>query len=135
MTNKIIGFDFKLNEKMAEKGITQADLCRLTGLASSMISHYCAGQRIPSIPVAIKIAEALDVTVDYLVHGEASPMNEIPSGTLTIAEETIPYSTTLTPKHDNSEETMTIKFRQLNGAGQAKVVSYIEDLLSSRKYK
>jgi len=70
MKNEISGFAKRLTEKMAEQNLSQADLCRLTGLTTSMISHYCAGQRVPAISAAIKIAKALKTTVEYLATGE-----------------------------------------------------------------
>jgi transcriptional regulator with XRE-family HTH domain len=65
VSDQIVGFNIRLLKKMAERDITQAELCRLTGLASSMVSHYCNGQRIPSVPAALKIAKVLYTTVEY----------------------------------------------------------------------
>ena len=36
MQDELAGFDLRLIEKMTERGMTQADLCRHTGLASSL---------------------------------------------------------------------------------------------------
>ena len=55
-----------LNKIMGEKGINQARLCKLSGIASSAMSHYVRGETEPSFTKAIKIARALDVSVDEL---------------------------------------------------------------------
>jgi len=69
------------------------------------------------MPAAIKIAKALNTTVDYLANGTS----------YLVSESEIPYS----PKKANFDSL----FNLLNQDGQDKVISYIEDLLSSGKYK
>jgi transcriptional regulator with XRE-family HTH domain len=95
MKNEIPGFAKRLTEKMAEHNLSQADLRRLTGLTTSMISHYCAGQRVPAIPAAIKIAKALNTTVEYLATGE-NTSNRYTSArqepTLLVSENEAPYT-------------------------------------------
>jgi len=70
MSDTMTGFNKRLMERMSEMRMSQADLCRSTGLATSMVSHYCTGQRIPSVQAAGKIARALDTTIDALVFGK-----------------------------------------------------------------
>jgi len=135
VSGEIIGFNIRLLEKMAERGITQADLCRLTGLASSMISHYCTGQRIPSIPAALKIAKVLYTTVDYLAYSNYSYPMGVDEGNLVVSEngnhykaEPVLYECSL------NEQSVIDKFRSLNEDGQRKVVEYVSDLVSLKKY-
>ena len=135
MANEIAGFDVRLTERMAELGVTQADLCRLTGLASSMVSHYCTGQRIPSVPVAANIARALNITIDYLAYGSKPQPKSNYSGSLAITEEEKPYSLKRQPLDTGQEElTMAQLFHSLNATGQKKVLEYIKDLLSTGRY-
>ena len=120
MPNDMTGFDTRLTAKLEELHMTQADLCRLTGLASSMISHYCTGQRIPSVPTAAKIAKALNTNV----------------GAIIVAEEEASYTTKTTNDEKSDKAQMLIrKFRALNEEGRKKVLTYTDDLLSSGKYK
>ena len=121
MSNSIEGFNLRLVERMAELGMTQADLCRVTGFASSMISHYCTGQRIPAVPAAVSIAKALKTTVEYLVFGGPAQKKEASDGSLLVKENEMQYTT-------NS------LVGSLNEEGQAKVLAYIEDLISTGKY-
>ena len=128
MKNELIGFDKRLTEKMRERNLSQADLCRLTGSTTSMLSYYCAGQRLPTLPVAFKLAKALHTTVEYLAFGNV-PYAQ-PTPLYSVAENKIPYN----PNQMQSEQVVT-PFALLNDAGQAKVMAYIEDLLSTDKYK
>ena len=140
MKSELPGFRLRLTEKMQERGITMADLCRLTGTATSMISYYCSGKRVPTIAVAIKIADALGTTLEYLAQGKS--YSEIGSADGLVAEKEIPYSSkkpkTVKPSGElespKSLELLEALFHSLNQDGQIKVVSYIEDLLSSGKY-
>ncbi len=63
-----MGIDFKSRMEilLAEFGITQADLCKLTGLKSSLISNYCTGKVKPTIENAKAIADAFGLTLDEL---------------------------------------------------------------------
>jgi len=131
MKREITGFDLRLTEKMQERDMTQADLCRITGLNTSMISHYCAGQRVPTIPAAVKIAKALNTTVEYLAYGTSTYENQFSA--YSISENEIPYSPAK-PQLEPSGKSPFKMFHLLNQDGQGKVLSYIEDLLSTGKY-
>lgn len=62
-----MNFSARINELLAEHGLTQADLCRLTNLATSLVSNYCTGKTRPTLDNAIEIAKALGITLDELV--------------------------------------------------------------------
>ena len=49
------------------RGMTQVDLARATGLPASSIAHFEGGGRKPSFDNLRKLANALDVTTDYLL--------------------------------------------------------------------
>lgn len=55
-----------LNKIMAEKGITQKELCAITGISKSSISQYVSGRVIPSKDRLVKIAAALNIEVAEL---------------------------------------------------------------------
>ena len=135
MINEVPGFASRLSEKMAEAGMTQADLCRHTGIASSMISHYCTGQRIPSVPVAAKIARVLNTTVEYLTYGNIEPQaNNGHKSAHYVAEASIPYLSKESLEQSDREEALIHLIRMLNAIGKEKVLEYIKDLLSSGRY-
>src|ERR1041385_849753 len=50
-----------------KKGWSQTDLAEKSGVSRVMIGKYERGEAIPSIDAAKKIADALEVSLDYLV--------------------------------------------------------------------
>ncbi len=60
-----------------EKGLSQADLERITGIDANTFSRYERGVVVPSTDVAKRIAEALDVTVDELLNGQRKQEFEV----------------------------------------------------------
>lgn len=60
----------RVKQAMEEKGISQADLVRLTGLSKSSISQYLSGKNIPRQKALTAIADALSVTPEWLTKSE-----------------------------------------------------------------
>lgn len=56
----------KLAKTRKEKGWTQDDLEKATGINKRLISRYEKNDTMPSIDVARKLASALKVSLDYL---------------------------------------------------------------------
>ena len=56
-----------------DRGISQAKLAKLTGLQAAAISHFETGLRKPSFDNLRKLADALQVTTDYLLDREIQP--------------------------------------------------------------
>lgn len=61
----------RLSEKITrlkkQKGLSQADLAETTGISKDAISKYERGDATPSVEYAKRIADALNVSLDYLV--------------------------------------------------------------------
>lgn len=53
-----------------EKGVRAADVCRATGLPSSLFSEWKRGKSKPKIDKLQKIADYFGVTVEYLMTGK-----------------------------------------------------------------
>jgi transcriptional regulator with XRE-family HTH domain len=49
------------------RGLTQVELGSRAAIAAASISHFETGQRIPSLDSLIRLADALDVSVDALL--------------------------------------------------------------------
>jgi transcriptional regulator with XRE-family HTH domain len=49
------------------RGLTQHDLGARAGIAAASISHFETGQRAPSLDSLVKLADALQVSVDALL--------------------------------------------------------------------
>jgi len=55
-----------LKDKRTERGITQERLAQLTGLARQSIISIEKGRFLPTIETALRLADALNVTVEDL---------------------------------------------------------------------
>lgn len=62
-----MGFNENLKLLLLEKNVKQADLCRMTGIQTSLMSEYINGRKSPTIGNAILIADALNISLDDLV--------------------------------------------------------------------
>ena len=60
-------FGDRLAYARKQKEMRQADLGKLVGTSGDIIGKYERGENMPSIEVATKMADALGVTLDYLV--------------------------------------------------------------------
>lgn len=73
-----MAFSERLAYARKQKKMKQADLGKLVGTSGDIIGKYERGENIPSIEVAAKIADALGVTLDYLVKdGEYEQIDNI----------------------------------------------------------
>jgi transcriptional regulator with XRE-family HTH domain len=61
-----MNFGEKLIEARKTKNLSQEDLGKLVGIDKRIISRYETNKTAPSIEVAKKIAEALNVSLDFL---------------------------------------------------------------------
>lgn len=60
----------RLSMMLEEKNMTQRKLSELIGVSEVTISRYLNGSRSPKADIIIDIANALDVSVDYLLGRE-----------------------------------------------------------------
>jgi len=138
MPDNMDGFSKRLMKRMMEMRMSQADLCRSTGLATSMVSHYCTGQRIPSVQVAGKIAKSLDTSIDALVFGKPDKTRKT-AGALNepaVSEAKKAYlSSKMAQEQACDDYDLLAMFHSLSMEGQEKVLAYIDDLQLTRKYR
>lgn len=66
-------FARRLRAVRIEKGLAQNDLARIAKLHPMQVSKYERGERAPSAANLVSLAEALGVTVEYLMDGNAPP--------------------------------------------------------------
>lgn len=72
-----MGFKENLKEELLYIGMSSKELSNITGISQGSISNYLKeNSSIPSADVAVKIANALGVSVEYLVLGKNSSKNE-----------------------------------------------------------
>lgn len=62
-----MGFDKQLSELRKAKKFSQEELAKLAGVHTNVLGRYERGEAKPSIEIAVKLAEALEVSLDFLV--------------------------------------------------------------------
>ena len=69
-------FGDRIKQRRAELGITQHELAKRAEIAGGTMSSYESSRKMPPADVALRLAKALDVTVEWLL-GEGSdiPLN------------------------------------------------------------
>lgn len=60
-------FGRRLKERMIDKNMTEAELAQKTELWPSILTSYLRGERFPGYYTLLRIAEALDVSIDFLL--------------------------------------------------------------------
>jgi transcriptional regulator with XRE-family HTH domain len=71
-------FSDLLRNTREKKGLSQLELAQKTGFQPSAISHFESGRRSPSFENLKRLADALSVTIDYLLGREADPKSAGP---------------------------------------------------------
>jgi transcriptional regulator with XRE-family HTH domain len=60
-------FSDNLKRALKLRGMSQQDLAQRSGLMPAAINHFVCSRRLPSLDNFIKLAEALNVSADYLL--------------------------------------------------------------------
>lgn len=69
-----MSFGRRLNQILLARDMTPAQLSKILGWNTGVLSQYLNNpKRDPRLSTAIKIADALDVSLDYLAGRDASP--------------------------------------------------------------
>lgn len=69
----------RLQEALARKDMTQADLCRMTGIGKSAMSQYVNGGLIPRQDRIFQLAQALNVSEAWLMGYDVPATEKAPS--------------------------------------------------------
>lgn len=92
-------FGNKIVQLRKGKSLSRDDLAKVVGTSSAIIGRYERNEITPSVDVAAKIAEALEVSLDYLV-GNAS---------VVIKDKTMLYRLELLDKIAEDDKTTILK--------------------------
>jgi transcriptional regulator with XRE-family HTH domain len=72
-----MGFAENLRSELDYQGLVVKQLAAKTGINIHTLNHYLSGKKsMPPADTAVKIASALDVSVEYLVTGNTSGQSE-----------------------------------------------------------
>lgn len=69
----------RIKEKRIQNHLTQEQLGEMCNLSTAHIGHIERGTRIPSVDVLFQIAQALNVSIDYLIFDSVSNNNILSS--------------------------------------------------------
>lgn len=116
--------DFKsiLARLLEDKDLTQADLCRKTGIPTSLMSNYMKGSKSPALSNAILIAEALNVSLDIL------------SGKAEYVPFEFPAHAKASEGRDILMDSLIKNYDALNPDGKREMVRYSKYLTSCGEY-
>lgn len=76
----------KIKRLRKAKGLSQKEVAAMAGVHAAHFSRLETGKYQPSIEILRKIAQALDVTTDYLLNEEADDFSPIKVEDKTLAE-------------------------------------------------
>ena len=96
-----------------EKGFSQRDLAKTTGISNRMVAYYETHSDIPPLDKLQKIAGALDISVAQLIDTELSDKKTLSLDTRTLKKVKL--------------------LEQLPVKDQRKVLTYIKDLIAKNK--
>ena len=105
-------FHIYLKNCRTDKGISQKDLAAMIGVAPSTYSQYESGTRSPDVIKIKKIAQALQVTGDYLLFGTDAPFRE-----------------------ENEQSEYELLYEQLDEIDKAEIRGEMKQMLKADKYK
>lgn len=57
----------KLKSARVNRSLTRKQVAELVGVTASVIGHYETGERMPSVPILLKLATQYKVSLDYLL--------------------------------------------------------------------
>lgn len=72
MVFSIMSFRENLRDELSYQGIIIKELSEKTGIPKRTLDSYVNRDRTPSAEIAVKIARALNVTVEFLVTGKGT---------------------------------------------------------------
>lgn len=67
-------FSSKLRDIIESRGVTQSWLAEKTGAMEATISRYLSGVHKPNLDIVARIAQALNVSIDYMMDLSLSPI-------------------------------------------------------------
>lgn len=107
----------RIREALKLRDMTQADLCRVTGIPKSAMSQYCNGGLVPRQDRTYLIANALRVAVPWLMGFNVSMESEITPASM---------------EEDGRIGEFVGLFSQLTAEQQALIIAQIKGILSAQ---
>ena len=106
----------RILEALRLRDMTQADLCRVTGIPKSAMSQYCGGTIAPRQDRIFLIAQALDVSEAWIMGFDVPRERKTPAS----------------PEEVGRAEEFAALFGKLTAEEQTLIISQIKGILSDR---
>lgn len=129
MDNKIGAY---IREQRKFKSLSQEDLAEKTGLSTMSVRRYENGTRMIPELALVRIAEALEVPVDYLRPDREPPEDSLGRG---LDRMFLEYSVSEKYALEQSFQRIAMAFDSLNSAGREKAVERVEELTEIPRYQ
>ena len=119
-------------------GLTQLQLEEKANISSKAVGRYENGNRVPSVEIAQRIAEALGISVNELLYPEAIKENpdalsvKVPVDIFNLDLEALQAQLDV---RSEKLEIIIKHFDKLNDAGQQELIDYVTALTKMPKYK
>lgn len=105
----------RLANALRDSGLSQVELCKKAGITAGALSSYLSGRYHPKQRTLERLADALNVSVLYLMGFDTSE-----SG--------------MNVSADPSEDRLLEMFRSLNAVGRKRALQDLEDLTQIERY-
>lgn len=66
----------RIKQARLKKGYTQEQLGNIIGVSKVSVCCYENGSRTPTMAIFLKLSEALDITVDFMLGNDVTALNE-----------------------------------------------------------
>lgn len=140
----------RIRQSRKEKGLKQEELAEKASISRVAVGNYERSDRIPPLDIAGRIADALGVSLDYLMTGDTSEttddelLNRIamafPDAAITETDEKtsiqiIPSSKDKRPLVEILREETIRHYDSMNSLGQQRAYENVKDLAKIDEYK
>jgi transcriptional regulator with XRE-family HTH domain len=110
----------RIESLLEQHGLKQADLCRMTGIETSLMSNYIKGKSSPKLSNAITISKAFGMSLDeFVLMARSEPQGQSSSS----------Y------RLNDNELTLVANYRNLNDEGQRSLLLESEKLATHPHYR
>ena len=82
---KVENLNERIRMLMEQRGLSQKELANLSNITEASLSKYLSGERTPRIDILLNIARALNVSIDLLLGGEKTAINNLYDAKLALA--------------------------------------------------
>ena len=126
----------RIKEALRLRDMTQADLCRVTGIPKSAMSQYCNGSLVPRQKRMKVIADALGVSVAWLMGFDVPDEADLRNAASAISsglfreppiDEDCAMDSALPPLNGQEAELLRV-FQSLSVKGQTRLLSFAFEL-------